>query len=77
MTIKALFLGSVYGMKLGMQSVSLVIQTMVKRQKAKSTFEKVLIDNGVSKEIAKNLSEEYPNPITEIFTLLKSNTLFS
>ncbi|MHC3128799.1 MAG: hypothetical protein IBV52_01805 [Candidatus Bathyarchaeota archaeon] len=73
MGAKALFVDVLYCSRLALQSLGLVTQTVVKRRKAKSTFKKTLILQGIPPKIAKEIAEEYPNPITEIFSLIKSN----
>ena len=73
MGAKALLIDVLYCSRLALQSLGLVTQTAVKRRKAKSTFKKTLILQGIPPKIAKEIAEEYPNPITEIFSLIKSN----
>ena len=73
MGAKALLIDVLYCSRLALQSLGLVTQTVVKRRKAKSTFKKTLILQGIPQKIAKEIAEEYPNPITEIFSLIKSN----
>ncbi len=73
MGAKALFVDVLYCSRLALQSLGLVTQTVVKRRKAKSTFKKTLILQGIPPKIAQEIAEEYPNPITEIFSLIKSN----
>ena len=75
MQVKALFFSVLYGSKLAFQSLGLVTQTAIKRRSAKSTFKKTLILEGIPPKIAKEIANEYPNPITEIFSLIKNNTL--
>jgi predicted dinucleotide-utilizing enzyme len=55
MGAKALFVDVLYCSRLAIQSLGLVTQTAVKRRKAKSTFKKTLITEGVPPEIAKEL----------------------
>ena len=74
MGAKALFVDVLYGSRLAFQSLGLVTQTEVKRRKAKSTFQKTLILQGIPPKIAKEIAKEYPNPIAEILNLVKSNT---
>ena len=74
MNAKALFVGVLYGSKLAFQSLGLVTQTAVKRRSAKATFKKTLINQGLPPEIAKEIAKEYPNPIAEVFSLIKNNT---
>jgi hypothetical protein len=74
MGAKALFVDVLYCSRLAVQSLGLVTQTMVKRRRAKSTFKKTLITEGIPPQIAKEIAEEYPNPVTEIFNLMKNNT---
>ena len=73
MGAKALFVDVLYCSRLALQSLGLVTQTVVKRRKAKSTFKKTLILQGIPPKIAQEIAEEYPNPITKIFSLIKSN----
>lgn len=73
MGAKALFVDAIYVSRLALQSLGLVTQTEVKRRKAKSTFQKTLILQGISPKIAKEIAKEYPNPIAEIINLVKSN----
>ncbi len=73
MGAKALLIDVLYCSRLALQSLGLVTQTVVKRRKAKSTFKKTLILQGIPPKIAQEIAEEYPNPITEIFSLIKSN----
>jgi predicted dinucleotide-utilizing enzyme len=74
MGAKALFIDVLYAARLTLQSVGLITQTVVKRRKAKSTFKKTLILQGITPKIADELAKEYPNPITQIFALLRNNT---
>jgi hypothetical protein len=74
MGAKALIVGVLYCSRLAIQSLGLITQTTVKRRRAKSTFKKTLITEGIPPEIAKEISEAYPNPITEIFSIIKNNT---
>ena len=74
MQVKALFLGFLYGSKLAFQSLGLIAQTAVKRRSAKSAFKKTMILEGIPPKIANEISEEYPNPIAEIFSLIKNKT---
>lgn len=71
MAIKALITDIVYGSKIAFQSLGLVTETVVKRRKAKAAFKKTLIQQGIPPKIANEISKEYPNPITEIFSLIK------
>ena len=73
MGAKALFIDALYCSKLALQSLGLITQTVVKRRRAKSTFKKTLITQGISPEIAKEIAKEYPDPVTEIFSLIKNN----
>ena len=75
MGAKALFVDVLYCSRLAIQSLGLITQTSIKWRRAKSTFKKTLITEGIPSEIAKEISEAYPNPITEIFALVKNNTL--
>jgi len=74
MDAKALFIDFLYCSRLALQLLGLVTQTVVRRRKAKTTFKKTLILQGIPPKIANELAKEYPNPITEIFSLIKTNT---
>ncbi len=76
MGAKALFVDILYCSRLALQSLGLVTQTVVKRRKAKSTFKKTLILQGIPPETAKEIAEAYPNPISEIFSIIKNNAKF-
>ena len=71
MGVKALIIDILYFSRLGLQSLGLVTQTVVKRRRAKSTFKKTLMLQGVPPEIARELAEAYPNPLGEILNLVK------
>ena len=73
MGAKSLFVDVLYGSKLAFQSLGLVTQTAMKRRKAKTTFKKTLIQQGIPPKIANEIAKEYPNPINEIFSLLKNS----
>jgi len=73
MGITAIFIDILYFSRLAIQSLGLITQTIVKRRRAKSTFKKTLIIQGLPPKIAKEIAEAYPNPITEIFSLVKNN----
>ena len=74
MSAKALFVDVLYGSKLAFQSLGLVAQTSMRRRKAKAAFKKTLIQQGVSPEVANEIAKEFPNPITELFSLMRNNT---
>jgi hypothetical protein len=71
---KALLSDVAYGSKIAFQSLGLVTQTTMKRRKAKGVFKKTLIAQGIAPEVADELAKEYPNPITELFSLLRNST---
>jgi hypothetical protein len=73
MGAKALLIDILYFSRLAVQSLGLVTQTIVKRRRAKSTFKKTLILQGIPPKIAQEIAEEYPNPVNEIFNLMKNN----
>ena len=75
MGAKALFVDALYCSRLALQSLGLITQTAVKRRKAKSTFKKTLILQGIPPKIAKEITKDYPDPVTEIFSLIKYNAL--
>ena len=72
MGAKTLFVDALYISRLALQSLGLVTQTEVKRRKAKSTFQKTLILQGIPPKIAKEITKEYPNPIAEILNIVKT-----
>jgi hypothetical protein len=72
MRAKALFMDVLYGSKIAFQSLGLITQTTIKRRKAKATFKNILIQQGICPEIANEIAKEYPNPISELFSLLKN-----
>jgi hypothetical protein len=74
MQVKTFVFSVLYGSKLAFQSLGLVTQTAIKRRSAKSAFKKTLILEGIPPKIADEIAKEYPNPITEIFSLIKNNT---
>jgi hypothetical protein len=73
MGAKALFIDALYCSRLALQSLGLITQTVVKRRRAKSTFKKTLITQGIPPEIAKEIVKGYPDPVTEILSLIKNN----
>ena len=73
MGAKAVFVGVLYGSRLAIQSLGLVTQTVVKRRKAKTTFKKTLILQGIPPKIAHEIAEGYPNPVNELFNVMKNN----
>ena len=73
MDAKTLFLDTLYCSKLVLESMGLVTQAVVKRQKAKSTFKKTLIHQGLTAEIATEIAREFPNPMTDFINLVKSS----
>jgi hypothetical protein len=75
MGAKALFVDALYCSRLALQSLGLITQTAVKRRKAKSTFKKTLVLQGIPPKIAKEITKEYPDPVTEIFSLIRYNAL--
>lgn len=72
MGAKSLVTSVMYGSKIAFQSLGLVTQTTIKHRKAKSTFKKTLIQQGMLPEAAEEIAKEYPNPVTELFSLLKT-----
>jgi hypothetical protein len=77
MGAKTLFIDILYFSRLALQSVGLVTQTAVKRRKAKSTFKKTLVLQGIPPKIANEIAKDYPDPVTEIFSLIKNNRNFN
>ena len=74
MGAKTLFVDALYCSKLVLESMGLVTQAVVKRQKAKSAFKKTLINQGLTTEIATEIAREFPNPMTDFINLIKSST---
>lgn len=75
MGVKSLFVDALYCSRLALQSIGMVTQTTIKRRKAKKTFKKTLVLEGIPPTIAKEIAKEYPDPVTEIFSLIKLSTL--
>lgn len=74
MDAKALFVDALYCSRLVVEAVGLVPQAIVKRQRAKSTFKKTLITEGVTAEIANELAKDFPNPMTTFINIVRSST---
>ena len=74
MGVKVIITGTLYFSRLCVESLGLVTQAIVKRRKAKSTFQKTLVLQGIPPEIARQLAEEYPNPVKEVLNLVRSST---
>ena len=74
MNAKTLFIDVLYGSKLVFQSLGPVTQTTMKRRKAKIAFKKTLMQQGIPQRIANEIAKEYPNSITEIFSLIRDNS---
>jgi hypothetical protein len=70
---KALLSDVAYGSKIAFQSLGLVTQTTMRRRKAKGVFKKTLIQQGLPPHVADELAKDYPNPITELFSIIKNN----
>ena len=73
MGAKSLLSSVMYGSKIAFQSMGLVTQTSLKRRKAKATFTKTMVDQGVPLEVANQIAEEFPNPVSDLFSILKSS----
>ena len=73
MGAKALFVDILYCSRLALQSLGLVTQTVVKRRKAKATFKKTLILQGIPMKVANEITKEYPDPVTEFLSLLRNS----
>ena len=71
MGVKALITGILYFSRLCVESLGLVTQAIVKRRRAKSTFKKTLMLQGIPPKTAQELAEAYPNPLSEILSLVK------
>ena len=74
MGAKALFVDILYCSRLALQSLGLAMQTVVKRRKAKATFKKILILQGIPLKVANEITKEYPDPVTEFLSLLRNST---
>jgi hypothetical protein len=74
MGAKALLSDVLYGSKIAFQSLGLLTQTTIKRRKAKAAFTKTLVLEGVPPEVADEIAKEFPNPISELFSILKNTT---
>jgi hypothetical protein len=72
MGAKSLLSSAIYGSKIAFQSLGLMTQTSMKRRKAKAIFTKTIVDQGVPLEVAKEIAKEFPNPVSELFSILKS-----
>ena len=73
MGAKSLLSSAIYGSKIAFQSLGLMTQTSMKRRKAKAIFTKTIVDQGVPLEVAKEIAKEFPNPVSELFSILKSS----
>lgn len=71
MGVKTLIAGILFFSRLCFQSLGLIMQAMMKRRKAKSTFKKTLMLQGVPPKTARELAEVYPNPLGEILNLVR------
>ena len=71
MGVKALLIDILYFFRLCVQCLGLVTQAIVKRRRAKLTFKKTLVLQGIPPKVAQELAEVYPNPITEVLNLVK------
>ncbi len=71
MGLKALITGTLYFSRLCIESLGLITQAIVKIRRAKSTFKKTLVLQGVPPRIARELAEAYPNPVKEILSIVK------
>lgn len=74
MGAKAFFVDILYCSRLALQSLGLVTQTVVKRRKAKSTFKKTLILQGIPPKVANEITKEYPDPVTKFLSLIRNST---
>lgn len=74
MGVKALITDILYFSRLCVESLGLLTQAIVRRRRAKSTFKKTLITQGIPTEIANELAREFPNPITTFINIVKTST---
>jgi len=70
MGLKAVFIAVLYFSRLSIQSLGLIVTFLYKKRRAKSIFEKTLVLHGISQEAAQELTKYYPNPISEILSLV-------
>ena len=70
MGLKAALTSLFYFLKLSVQFLSLLVKAKYSHWRATGTFTKILIQEGFSKEIAKELAQVYPNPIKEALNLM-------
>lgn len=70
MGLKAVLTSLFYISKLSLQSLSLMIKAKYRWRRAKATFQRTLILNGIPLEDARELAKAYPNPIEEILSLM-------
>jgi hypothetical protein len=73
LSIKASLITLFYILRLSFQSLGLLTQTKLKHRKAKVTFEKTLIHQGISLETAQELAKAYPDPLLDLVNLIKLN----
>jgi len=64
-----------YGSKLAFRALDLVTQNTIKRRKTKSIFKNTLILQGIPPKIADEIAKEFPNPISEMFSMIKKQHL--
>jgi hypothetical protein len=74
MGVKAIFIDILYCSRLALQSLGLVTQTAMKRRKAKSIFKKTLIFQGIPLRVADEITKVYPDPVTELLSLIRNST---
>ena len=70
MGLKAVFIAVLYFSRLSIQSLALIVKFLYKKRRAKSIFEKTLVLHGISQDAAQELAKCYPNPISEILSLV-------
>lgn len=56
--------------KLSIQFLVLMAKAKYQHRRAKSTFRRTLILQGILPETAKELAKAYPNPVSELFSLI-------
>jgi hypothetical protein len=71
MGLKAVFIAVLYFSRLSIQSLGIIVKFLYKKRRAKSIFEKTLVLHGISQDAAQELAKCYPNPISEILSLVK------
>ena len=70
MGLRDIFTTIFYFSSLSIQSLGLVAKAQYRHRRARATFKKTLILQGIPSEAARELAKAYPNPISEILGLI-------